>query len=278
MAAAKKVGAYSERSPYAAANSSTQGNAACGGPAESGTSLVVGSRQAAPGRVTGAVAGAAFVTSASPAPNSVDSTIAVAGEAGGGGGPLGEERRPPGGGDVRGIGSVSQEQVGSPCTGGRHRDEGRGDVLATAQTKQNTGVRFDVENTALPANATAHRAGALPPLGNGAGQEGGRRQSVAATPVTGIAGVSIDRGCGHGVAAPFDTPGGKTSSPGSSSEGAAVAADPGPIAAAVTLRRAKGSANGTEGYSGGENVAGISREGGVFGGDPEVTVSAAPGV
>ena len=74
--------------------------------------------------------------------------------------------------------------------------------------------------------------------------------------------------------------------PGSGSEGAAgvpasahTVADAGASAAAVAMRDIEQATDGdSSGRSVGDGLVGNSREGGVLGGDPEVTVSAAPDV
>ena len=262
--AAKEAGPYSERSPCATAS----------GQAESTKLFAFDSRQAAPGRVA-SVKCADTVPSPAKAPSSVEGSVAVArgavrgANSSGGGRPRSEA-----GDRCRTAGVL-------PCVMGRQAEEGKTSRLAQGQTVPSTGVRFDAGSSAVVAVASAHRAGVAPPPGGQKGREGAGAVGAAAAPVARVAPVS----CSRGVVAPVARLAVKVSPPGVSSEGAAVVAASAPIGAdvgarvaAVAPRHTEQAADVTGGGSGGEGVVDSSREGGVFGGDPEVTVSAAPGV
>lgn len=276
-AAAEAAGPFSERPPTAAASSSNHGKAARSGPTENGT-LVLGSKKAAAGRLA-TVDGVGLVPSAAPVPRSVDgSTAVVAGEAAKGTRPSCDQRRRPEAGDGLRVANVPQEEEEvPPCAAGRQAEGGNPDRLATVQT---------VQGTAVVADGASHRAGIALPLGYEAGraEEGG--VGAAAAPVAGVAPVSCPtRGCAR-VAAPLNRTVGKAPYPDNGSEGEAavlaasapVVADVGDGAAAAASQHVEEAADRNGGDSRGEDIFRSSREGGVFSGDPEVTVSAAPSV
>lgn len=243
--------------------------------------MVLGSKQAVPSRVA-AVNGAGSVPSAATAPSSVAEGAVRGAEPPGDGGRRSEA------GDHCSAG-MSQEAVMPPCVTGRQAEEGQIGHLAKDQTmRKTTGVKIDAESTAVVAVGAAHRAGVAPPPGDEVGREG-KEAAVGGAAAPGVAPLSYSRGGGHSVVASVGRPAVNVAPPGMSSERAAVivaassapmVADVGAGAATVAPRHTEQAADGNGGGSGsgGEGIVGSSREGGVFGGDPEVTVSAALGV
>eukprot|EP00752_Nemacystus_decipiens_P001616 g1574.t1 len=281
-AAAKKPGPYSERPPYATAS----------GPAESGAPLMCVSKRAAPpGRA--AATAAAAVKGDGVGPSTVPAVV-VAGDADEGGESSGDRGRWTRGGDGGTIGSVPcAEEVALHDAAGRLAEEGQAARVAAARTMRSTGVSFDSQGATVAAGGASRRAGVTPPPGYDVGQAGAGGVGGAAAMLTGVTPSASGRGdWGHGdIVTPAGLPAAKASPPGCDSSGgssaaaAVVVASCPPVAgvgagdaAAVAPQDTQQPGNGTGSYRGGEGMVGSSREGGVFGGDPEVTVSAAPGV